>query len=123
AGVRRVVIAALDPTTEAAGGADVLRKSGIDVQTGVLEQPSRELNAPFFHASRSELPWTTLKLAVSMETAIADARGTTTWLTSKESRVEVHHMRANNDAIAVGAGTILADDAQLTVRDAPRPRV
>jgi diaminohydroxyphosphoribosylaminopyrimidine deaminase/5-amino-6-(5-phosphoribosylamino)uracil reductase len=80
------------------------------------------LNAPFFHAPASDLPWTTLKLAVSIETAIANARGTTSWLTGPESRAEVHRLRAGNDAVAVGVGTIVADDPQLTVRDAPAPR-
>ena len=124
AGVARVVIAALDPTAQSGGGADMLRDAGVVVETGVLGREARELNAPFFHAaSGSDLPWTTLKLAVSMDTAISDERGTTSWLTGPEARREVHHLRAGHDAIAVGVGTVLADDPQLTVRDAPPPRV
>lgn len=122
AGVRRVVIASADPTPVAGGGADVLRVAGIAVDIGLLESDARELNAPFFHAAVSDLPWTTLKLAVSIETAIANARGTTSWLTSPESRAEVHRLRAGHDAIAVGVGTVLSDDPFLTVRDAPAPR-
>ena len=122
AGIRRVVIAALDPTKEAGGGAEVLRRRGVEVSVGLLESEARELNAAFYHAACSDLPWTTLKLAVSIETAIANERGTTTSLTGAESRGEVHRLRAGNDAIAVGVGTILADDPQLTVRDAPAPR-
>jgi diaminohydroxyphosphoribosylaminopyrimidine deaminase / 5-amino-6-(5-phosphoribosylamino)uracil reductase len=123
AGIARVVYAASDPTTAAAGGADVLRAAGIAVTGGVLAKESRELNAPFFHAAKHDTPWVTLKLAVSIETAIANARGTTSWLTGAESRREVHGLRAGNDAIAVGVGTVLADDPQLTVREARLPRV
>jgi diaminohydroxyphosphoribosylaminopyrimidine deaminase/5-amino-6-(5-phosphoribosylamino)uracil reductase len=122
AGVARVVVAAPDPTAIAGGGAAVLRERGVRVDVGLLEREARELNAPFFHAVGSHRPWTTLKLAVSMETAIADRRGSTTWLTGAESRREVHRLRAGNDAVAVGVGTIVADDARLTVRDWTSPR-
>ena len=122
-GAERVVIATLDPTDVAGGGAKMLREVGLlDVEIGLLEAEARELNAPFFHAATSDLPWTTLKLAVSIETAISSDRGTTSWLTGAESRAEVHRMRAGNDAIAVGVGTILADDSQLTVREGRAPR-
>ena len=123
AGIRKVVVAALDPTPDAGGGASVLRGAGIDVEWGLLEQPARELNAPFFHAAVSDMPWTTLKIALSMDGAISNARGTTTWLTSEKSRAEVHHLRAGQDAIAVGVGTIVADDPQLTARGTPHPLV
>jgi len=123
AGIRRVVMAVADPTRQAAGGAAVLRERGVEVESGMLEAEARELNAPFFHAVAGDLPWTTLKLAVSIETAISSARGTTTWLTSPESRAAVHHLRSGHDAIAVGVGTVLADDPKLTVRDVRPPRV
>jgi len=123
AGVKRVVFAIADPTETAGGGAAILRARGVEVESGVLETDARELNAAFFHAGTSDLPWTTLKLAVSIETAIANERGTTTWLTSPESRAEVHRLRAGNDAVAVGVGTIVADDPQLNVRDVPAPRI
>jgi diaminohydroxyphosphoribosylaminopyrimidine deaminase/5-amino-6-(5-phosphoribosylamino)uracil reductase len=123
AGIQRVVIAALDPSAEAGGGASMLRTAGVDVQSGILERDARELNAPFFYAIASDLPWTTLKIAISMDVAIADARGTATWLTSEESRATVHRLRAGNDAVAVGVGTILADDPQLTARGPLIPRI
>jgi diaminohydroxyphosphoribosylaminopyrimidine deaminase/5-amino-6-(5-phosphoribosylamino)uracil reductase len=123
AGIRRVVIAAEDPSAKAGGGADVLRAAHIDVRFGPLGAETRELNAPFFHALTSDLPWVTIKLAVSMETAIANARGTTSWLTGPEARHWVHALRAGHDAIAVGVGTVLADDPRLTVRDVRPPRV
>jgi diaminohydroxyphosphoribosylaminopyrimidine deaminase/5-amino-6-(5-phosphoribosylamino)uracil reductase len=93
------------------------------VNIGLLGAAARELNAAFFHAVASDLPWTTLKLAISIEGAISNTRGTTSWLTSGESRAAVHHLRAGHDAIAVGVGTVLADDPQLTVREARQPRV
>ncbi|MGH7637766.1 MAG: bifunctional diaminohydroxyphosphoribosylaminopyrimidine deaminase/5-amino-6-(5-phosphoribosylamino)uracil reductase RibD [Gemmatimonadaceae bacterium] len=117
AGIRRVVIGALDPGRESGGGAALLRDAGIEVDRGILAAASRELNAPFFHAQVSGYPWTTLKLAVSIETAISDARGSTSHLTGPEARREVHILRAGHDAIAVGVGTVLADDPQLTVRE------
>jgi len=121
-GVERVVIAVADPTALAGGGASVLREMTLDVELGLLESEARELNAPFFHAVDSDLPWTTLKLAVSADTAIAHERGTATWLTGPETHAMVHHLRAGQDAIAVGVGTIIADDSQLTVRDVRPPR-
>jgi diaminohydroxyphosphoribosylaminopyrimidine deaminase/5-amino-6-(5-phosphoribosylamino)uracil reductase len=123
AGVSRVVAATSDPTPVARGGADRLREAGIDVVLGVDEREARELNAPFFHAQSSDRPWTTLKLAVSIDGAITNATRTAGWLTGPESRREVHRLRAGSDAVAVGSGTALADDPQLTVRDAPAPRV
>lgn len=121
-GVARVVFAAPDPSAVAGGGSAILKASLLEVESGLLEREARELNAPFYHASASELPWTTLKLAVSADMAIASAEGSTTWLTSELSRAEAHRMRANCDAIAVGVGTVIADNPQLTVREAPRPR-
>jgi diaminohydroxyphosphoribosylaminopyrimidine deaminase/5-amino-6-(5-phosphoribosylamino)uracil reductase len=123
AGVARVVIACLDPTAQAGGGATLLRDAGIRIDTGVLGAEAKELNAPFFHAVTGKTPWTTLKLAVSMETAIAGARGSTTHLTGAPARAEVHQLRAGHDAIAVGVGTVLADNPMLTVRDVRQPRV
>ncbi|MDQ2768780.1 MAG: bifunctional diaminohydroxyphosphoribosylaminopyrimidine deaminase/5-amino-6-(5-phosphoribosylamino)uracil reductase RibD, partial [Gemmatimonadota bacterium] len=121
--VARVVIAVCDPNPAAAGGAEVLRAAGIAVTTGVVESEARELNAPFFHSFTETRPWITLKLAVSLDGALADATGRSRWITGDESRRTVHEMRAGSDAIGVGIGTVLADDPSLTVRDAPAPRV
>jgi diaminohydroxyphosphoribosylaminopyrimidine deaminase / 5-amino-6-(5-phosphoribosylamino)uracil reductase len=126
-GVTRVVVGALDPNPEAAGGAERLRARDIRVDVGVEEVAIRELNAPFFHAFSSTRPWIVLKLATSLDGAIADAtraRGAAgNWITGVESRREVHRMRAGVDAVAVGIGTVLADDPMLTVRDVAPPRV
>ncbi|HEU4641670.1 MAG TPA: bifunctional diaminohydroxyphosphoribosylaminopyrimidine deaminase/5-amino-6-(5-phosphoribosylamino)uracil reductase RibD [Gemmatimonadaceae bacterium] len=123
AGVARVVIAARDPNPVATGGVERLRAAGIAVTTGVEEEAARELNAPFFHAHAASTPWITLKLAVSVDGAIADAEGRSRWITGARSRARVHLLRAGSDAVGVGVGTVVADDPSLTVRDAPAPRV
>jgi len=123
AGVSRVVAATRDPTPTAAGGAERLRAAGIDVAFDVESSAARELNAPFFHAVVSDRPWVTVKLALSIDGAIADAGRGPAWLTGRKARREVHRLRAGTDAIGVGLGTIRADNPELTVRDAPPPRV
>ena len=123
AGVRRVVAATRDPSPVASGGAERLRAAGIDVTFDVEAEAARELNAPFFHAIVSDRPWVSVKLALSIDGAIADASRGPAWLTGKKARREVHRLRAGSDAIAVGLGTVRADNPELTVRDAPPPRV
>lgn len=123
AGVARVVIAARDPNPDAGGGAERLREAGIQVDIGVLAEEARELNAPFFHAFHSDRPWVTLKLAISLDGAIADVTRKPAWLTGPEARRRVHHLRAGADATGVGMGTVLCDDPLLTVRDADPPRI
>lgn len=125
AGVARVVAAVADPTAVARGGAARLRAAGVAVEPGTARecQAAVELNAPFFHGQESARPWVTLKLAVSADGAIVDPSGEHRWITGAASRAEVHRLRANSDAIAVGVGTVFTDDPQLTVRDAPPPRI
>jgi diaminohydroxyphosphoribosylaminopyrimidine deaminase/5-amino-6-(5-phosphoribosylamino)uracil reductase len=123
AGIARVVIAVRDPSRKARGGVAKLQSAGVRVDVGLEQRAAIELNAPFFNAQSSELPWVTLKLALSSDDAVADPTGTHRWITGPEARREVHRLRANADAIAVGIGTVLADDPELTVRDAPAPRV
>ncbi|MBD0320159.1 MAG: bifunctional diaminohydroxyphosphoribosylaminopyrimidine deaminase/5-amino-6-(5-phosphoribosylamino)uracil reductase RibD, partial [Gemmatimonadetes bacterium] len=124
AGVRRVVFAAYDPNPRAAGGGEVLRAAGVEVLGGVMEQEARDQNAVFFHAhSGSDRPFVALKLALTLDGRIADHAGRSVWITGEESRAEVHRLRAGFDAVAVGAGTALADDPQLTVRGPLEPRV
>lgn len=127
AGVARVVAAVRDPGHESSGGAERLRTAGIDVEFGVEDAAARELNAPFFFAaSGARRPWVTLKLAVSLDGAIAaapDSAGSRRWLTGESARKYVHRLRAQSDAVAVGIGTALADDPLLTVRSGRRPRV
>ena len=122
-GVQRVVAACDDPSVVARGGAARLREAGLEVTIGVEEGPARELNAPFFHALSSDRPFVQLKLALSLDGALADHTRQPGWLTGELARREVHRLRAGADAVAVGIGTVLADDPELTVRHAPPPRV
>jgi len=122
--VQRVVIAAADPTALAGGGARHLADYGVQVDFGVEEAAARELNAPFFFAAaNTSRPWVTLKLALSSDGKINDPSGERRWISNELSRKEVQRLRANVDAIAVGLGTVRADDPQLTVRGSIRPRV
>ncbi len=124
AGVRRVVIALDDPNPEARGGTARLRAAGIEVVTGVEADAAAALNAPFLFAhAGAPRPFVTLKLALSIDGAIAPGGGQQLWLTGEAARRHVHRLRADADAIAVGIGTALADDPALTVRHGRRPRV
>ena len=122
AGVSRVVVAMRDPNPKAGGGVEQLREAGIDVMVGTSATEAGELNASFLNAFRGDRPWVTLKLAVSLDGAIADASRKPGWLTGTGARRRVHHLRAGSDAVAVGMGTVLADDPLLTVREAESPR-
>ena len=104
AGVARVVCAVRDPNPVAAGGAERLEAAGVEVEFGLEEEEAIELNAPFFHALSSPRPFVTLKLATSIDGAIADASGTSRWLTGEKARRYVHRLRAGHDAVAVGVG-------------------
>jgi len=107
----------------AQGAAQHLRDAGVEGLIGVEEGPARELNAPLFHALRSDRPFVQLKLALSLDGALADHSRRPGWLTGDAARREVHRLRAGADAVAVGIGTALADDPELTVRHAVPPRV
>ena len=121
--VSRVVIGGAEPTVVAGGGARHLVDYGVDVTLGVEEAAARELNAPFFFAAGATRPWVTLKLALSRDWAMNDPTGETRWITGDAARQEVHRLRANVDAIAVGLGTVRADDPELTARGKVKPRV
>lgn len=126
AGLRRVVFGAPDPNPRARGGGEVLREAGIEVVGGVEEETVRDQNAAFFHAhspAGAARPFVALKLALSLDARIADAAGRSVWITGEAARAEVHRLRAGFDAVAVGAGTALADDPLLTVRGSVVPRV
>ncbi len=124
AGIRRVVIAGLDPNPVATGGVTALRESGVEVAVGLLAEEAGVLNAWFYHRFRQpDRPWVALKLATSVDYRIADHVGNSTWISGDTAREYVHWLRAGFDAIAVGAGTVRADDPRLTVRGVVEPRV
>jgi diaminohydroxyphosphoribosylaminopyrimidine deaminase/5-amino-6-(5-phosphoribosylamino)uracil reductase len=122
-GVSRVVTASDDPNPLVAGrGHALLRASGIDVRTGVLEADARRLNAPFFTAMCDKRPFVTMKVAISQDGFIAASGARPVHLTGADADRLVHRERAEVDAIAVGSGTLLSDDPLLTARGAYRSR-
>jgi diaminohydroxyphosphoribosylaminopyrimidine deaminase/5-amino-6-(5-phosphoribosylamino)uracil reductase len=122
AGIRRVVYGAPDADPQAQGGAEVLRGSGVETEGGVLAAEVRSQNAPFFHRfSGAARPFVALKLAVTVDARIADRDGRSRWVSGPEARAFVHWLRAGFDAIAVAAGTVVADDPSLTVRGEVTP--
>jgi len=119
AGISRVVIASEDPSEKAAGrGPGILRDGGIEVDFADGEEATaaRLLNQPFRKHARTGLPLVTLKLAMSLDGMTATQAGESPWISSERSRELVHRWRAESDAIAVGIGTVLADDPLLTAR-------
>lgn len=122
AGIKRVVIAVPDPNPAAKGGLEKLRAAGLEVVVGVEPSDATELNAAYIHKFSSLRPWVTLKLAMTLDGAIADSLGSSTWITGVESRAEVHRMRAGNDAVAVGMNTLIQDNPMLSARTVPEPR-
>jgi diaminohydroxyphosphoribosylaminopyrimidine deaminase/5-amino-6-(5-phosphoribosylamino)uracil reductase len=124
AGVRRVVYGVADPGVESSGGADTLRRAGVEV-TGPVWSPAegRAENAAFFHAARTDTPWVALKLAMTLDGCVAAAPGVRTRITGLEAEREVHRLRSGFDAVMVGAGTARIDDPRLTVRLAPAGRI
>jgi diaminohydroxyphosphoribosylaminopyrimidine deaminase/5-amino-6-(5-phosphoribosylamino)uracil reductase len=119
AGIARVVIASDDPSEKAAGrGSGILRDGGVEVELAAGEEATaaRLLNQPFRKHARTGLPLVTLKLAMSLDGRTSTAPGDSPWLSGEQSRKLVHRWRAESDAIAVGIGTVLADDPLLTAR-------
>ena len=117
AGVARVVVAVRDPDVKVAGqGIQRLRDAGIEVIEGVGASLVEEQLKPYLHQRRTGRPFVVLKLAMTLDGRIAAPDGTSTWITGDEARRDVHQLRAECDAILVGAGTVRADDPSLTVR-------
>ncbi len=122
AGVRRAVFPALDPHLKVAGrGAALLKRAGVRVERLPELAPEAEaLNRGFFSLMRRGRPWVVLKTALSLDGKAAAASGRSRWVTGPQARAAVHDMRAELDAIAVGAGTVFADDPALTAHGAGR---
>lgn len=118
AGVARVVIATQDPNPQVAGeGIEKLRAGGIFVESGLMEAAARELNAGFFARMTRGTPWLRSKIAMSLDGRTALANGASQWITGAAARRDVQHWRARSCAVLTGINTVLADDAQLNVRD------
>lgn len=117
AGVSRVVAAMRDPFPKVDGaGFEKLRAAGIVVESGLMEARARELNRGFLSRIERGRPWLRVKLATSLDGRTAMASGDSRWISGEASRRDVHRWRARSGALLTGAGTVLADDPQLTVR-------
>ncbi len=122
AGVSRVVVGTEDPDPRVAGrGIERLRAAGIAVDVGVGREQAEAVLAPYLKHRRTGRPWVVLKLAATLDGRTAAPDGTSRWITGPLARADVHALRAESGAVAVGAGTVRADDPSLTVRDAEGP--
>jgi diaminohydroxyphosphoribosylaminopyrimidine deaminase / 5-amino-6-(5-phosphoribosylamino)uracil reductase len=116
-GVARVVVGVIDPDREVSGrGVAELRSRGVQVDVGVNGDEVSALLAPYLKHRRTGRPWVVLKLAATLDGRIAAPDGNARWITGEVARADAHRLRAESDAVMVGAGTVRADDPELTVR-------
>jgi diaminohydroxyphosphoribosylaminopyrimidine deaminase/5-amino-6-(5-phosphoribosylamino)uracil reductase len=117
AGIARIVIGTLDPNPRTAGkGAATLRRAGVRVDVGVRERECRHLAEYFAKFLATATPWVTAKYAMSLDGKIATRTGDAEWVSGEAARRYAHSLRWEHAAVAVGAGTLEADDPRLTVR-------
>jgi len=115
--IKKVVIGTLDMNTLVCGkGVQKLKENGVEVKVGILENECIEINKFFFKNVTKKTPYVTLKAAMTLDGKIADASYQSKWITSTSSRKQVHKLRAEYDAVLIGANTVNKDDPQLTVR-------
>lgn len=125
AGVARVVSALTDPDPQVAGeGFARLRAAGITVDVGVGARAAADQLRPYLHHRRTGRPFVVLKMASTLDGRTAAADGSSQWITGHEAKRAAHQLRAESQAIVVGAGTVRTDDPSLTTRlvDGPSPR-
>lgn len=119
AGISEVVVGSFDPNPLVSGkGFEILRNAGVKVTAGFLQEECDSINKAFFYYITKNLPYVTIKYAMTLDGKIASATGKSKWISCERSRKYVHSMRAENMAIMAGIGTVLADDPMLNVRDA-----
>lgn len=117
AGIKRAVIATTDPNPQVAGnGIGKLKEAGIEVELGVLEHESRQLNEVFCKYIKTRIPYMALKTAMTLDGKIASFSGDSRWVTGEAARRYVHQLRNTYDAIMAGIGTVLKDDPLLNTR-------
>jgi diaminohydroxyphosphoribosylaminopyrimidine deaminase/5-amino-6-(5-phosphoribosylamino)uracil reductase len=115
--IKRVVIGSTDSNPlVSCQGIHCLQGKGIEITTGILEDECRNLNEVFFHYMETGLPYITVKYAQTLDGRVATKTGRSQWISSPDSLVFAHKLRAEHDAILVGIGTVLADNPTLTVR-------
>ena len=113
-GIKEIYIGSKDPLQK---GIEELKKAGLTVKSGLLEDKCNEFNRGFFSRIERQRPFVVCKIACSEDGGIGLTTGGHKWITSKKSREDVHKLRASSDAILTGVGTVLADNPRLTVRD------
>lgn len=117
AGVKKIIVATLDPNPLVSGkGVAMLENAGIVVEVGLLETEARQLNRAFIKRMQTGLPFITCKIAMSLDGKTSMASGESKWITGEMARQDVQKLRAANQAIMTGSGTILADNPSMTVR-------
>ncbi|MDR2075974.1 MAG: bifunctional diaminohydroxyphosphoribosylaminopyrimidine deaminase/5-amino-6-(5-phosphoribosylamino)uracil reductase RibD [Desulfovibrio sp.] len=121
AGIRRVLVGAPDPNPEAAGGLERLRAAGVLVETGVAESECLDLIDNFRVWQTTDLPYTVLKLAATLDGRIATRAGHSRWITSPETRRGVHELRRCMQAVIIGGNTFYQDNPRLTSRREGEP--
>jgi len=119
AGIARVVYACADPSSDAGGGAAVLRAAGVDVAQVLADEVARGPLEAWLTSRATGRPFVTWKYAATLDGRSAAADGTSRWITGEESRADVHRLRAECDAVVAGVGTVLTDDPLLTARPDP----
>ena len=118
AGIARVVVGITDPDEKVSGrGIAHLREADISVEVGVLADQITAQLAPYIHHRKTKRPFVVLKMATTLDGRTAAPDGTSMWITGETARQRVQQLRAQSDAVLVGANTVRADDPQLTVRD------
>ena len=116
-GIKRVVIGSSDPNPLVAGkGIEILKRHGIEVTEGVLQEDCNKLNEVFFHFIQNKTPYVVMKYAMTMDGKIATRTGASRWITGEAARERVQRDRHRYTGIMTGAGTVVADDPMLTCR-------
>lgn len=122
AGVQRVVVGVLDPDPNVSGrGIAALEAAGIEVVVGVLADRIEIQLAPYLHHRRTGRPYVVAKLGATLDGRTAAPDGTSQWITGPAARSDAHLLRAESDAVIVGAGTVRTDDPALTTRHVEGP--
>ena len=117
AGVKRVVVAMVDPNPKVAGkGIKILEDAGIQVDVGLFEDQAKSLNLGFIKRMQHGQPRITVKLAASLDGKSALKNGQSKWITGPDARIDVQYYRAQQSAILTGCGTVIADDPSLNIR-------
>ncbi|WP_353278543.1 bifunctional diaminohydroxyphosphoribosylaminopyrimidine deaminase/5-amino-6-(5-phosphoribosylamino)uracil reductase RibD [Wolbachia endosymbiont (group B) of Longitarsus flavicornis] len=117
AGIKRVVIATIDPDSRVSGGGiKALADAGIEVEQGIMQEEAEKLNVGFFTTKKLHRPFIACKIATTLDGKIATFTGNSKWITSEDTRNWVHELRAKYDAIMIGSSTLINDDPLLTCR-------